>query len=209
VPTSSLLTPSPAKPTDMYKEMEGLLLEQPQIITCKICSARENLSEYKSCDALTYMAENHVCYKCAFWLNRIANPSRNQEVIGGHLYVVNPIVKRPENVTKGYQGKEIYIRRFDETLIKTNNLFHIGEVPPEFIEHFPNTANFLTLFTYQKLKNYPFKCQSKGCWDRYHCVRYNLALEADGPFNIVPAKHKIGSEHCRSFININELKICQ
>lgn len=193
----------------MYKEIEGLLQEQPKTLTCKLCGTTENLDEYNSSAPMVQnMIDNHVCYSCAFWMQQIENPRPQQEVIGGHLYIVNPQVKRPDNAIKGMFGKEVYIRRFDESLLKTNNIWHIGEIPKHFLEHYPDTANFLSLFVYQKLKNYPFKCQAKGCWDRYHCIRYDLSNEKNGPFNKIPDKYTVGSENCPSFINFNVLKQC-
>ena len=94
-----------------------------------------------------------------------------------------------------------------ETLIKSNNIWHQGEIPEHFRKQLPDTANFLSLITYTKLSNDPHKCHAKGCWDRYNCLRYNLSCERDGPFNKIPANHTIGDENCPSFININELKI--
>ncbi|MDU1634435.1 MAG: hypothetical protein E6834_17900, partial [Bacteroides ovatus] len=145
---------------------------------------------------------------CAFWMDKIAHPDIGNEVIGSHYYIVYPFVKRPNNVIKGSEGKEFYIRRFDGTLIKSNNIWHQGEIPEYFRKQLPNTANFLSLITYTKLSNDSHKCHAKGCWDRYNCLRYNLSCcERDGPFNKIPANHTIGDENCPSFININELKI--
>lgn len=68
-------------------------------------------------------------------MDKIAHPDIGNEVIGSHYYIVYPFVKRPNNVIKGSEGKEFYIRRFDGTLIKSNNIWHQGEIP----EHFRKT----------------------------------------------------------------------
>lgn len=60
-------------------------------------------------------------------MDKIAHPDIGNEVIGSHYYIVYPFVKRPNNVIKGSEGKEFYIRRFDGTLIKSNNIWHQGE----------------------------------------------------------------------------------
>ena len=100
----------------------------------------------------------------------------------------------------GFGGHEFYIRKFDGTLIKSNNVWHQGKIPEHFRKDLPDTADFLTLMDFQKLKNDPYKCMAKGCWDRYHCLRYDQSCEKDGPFNIIPDSHIPGNEHCPSFV---------
>ncbi|MDC2372779.1 hypothetical protein [Bacteroides ovatus] len=190
------------------QQKRGLSVSPPIIITCELCNTLENLDECNPPgEILRIMSKRNVCSNCAFWMDKIAHPDIGNEVIGSHYYIVYPFVKRPNNVIKGSEGKEFYIRRFDGTLIKSNNIWHQGEIPEHFRKQLPDTANFLSLITYTKLSNDSHKCHAKGCWDRYNCLRYNLSCERDGPFNKIPANHTIGDENCPSFININELKI--
>ena len=192
----------------MYEDTEDVLFyKQPIHYTCHICGRTDDFNSYDhECALYQMMKQEHICHQCAYWLYIIQNPPLNMEVIGGVVYVANPFVRRPFNVIKGHRGKEFYIRKRDETILRVNNLWRIGKIPDRFKGYFQETANFLSLMTYQKLTNDPHKCYAKGCWDRYHCLRYNLELEKDGPFNVVPESHHPGSEQCPSFININELK---
>lgn len=189
------------------KELEGLpCAEYPSNFICDLCGEEDNVDEYiSSCELLPIMIERHVCFRCAFWIDKIEHPVVGREIINGHHFVVHPFVKRPENVLKGFGGHEFYIRRFDGTLIKSNNVWHQGEIPAHFRSQLPDTAVFLTLMDYQNLVNHPYKCTAKGCWDRYHCLRYDLSCESEGPFNKVPDNHKIGSERCPSFIHSTNL----
>ena len=192
----------------MFKGTMGNMCAIPsKTYTCNVCQQEENIDDYdSSCKYLPVMAKQEICFKCAFWMDKIANPPPNRVIIGGFHYTIHPFVKRPNNVIKGFAGREFYVRKLDGTLIKSNNVWCQGEIPPQFRDKLPDTANFLSLMTFQKLFNNDYKCHAKGCWDRYHCIRYNLECESDGPFNNVPTNHIVGSENCPSFININELK---
>lgn len=151
------------------------------------------------------MKEHHICFNCAFWQDRIDTPPYSHEVIGGKYYIVNPSVRRPINRIKGGRGMEYYIRRNDGTLIKTNNLWFQGEIPKQFRDRLPDTARFITLMGYQKLKKDPQKCTSRGCWDRYHCARYDKSCEKGGPWNVIPKNHHPGDENCPSFVNKSKI----
>lgn len=193
----------------MYEHIETTLQADVCLkFKCNLCHREDDLDGYIVNNAITQiMQERQVCFQCAFWMDKIAHPCEGTEIIGGHYYIVYPFVKRPENVLKGSYGKEFYIRKFDGTLLKSNNVWYQGEIPEHFRDQYPNTANFLSLLTYMRLLKDNHKCYAKGCWDRYHCVRYDLSCESGSPFNIVPKKHVIGNEKCPSFININKLKI--
>ena len=107
------------------QQKRGLSVSPPIIITCELCNTLENLDECNPPgDILRIMSKRNVCSKCAFWMDKIAHPDIGNEVIGSHYYIVYPFVKRPNNVIKGSEGKEFYIRRFDGTLIKYNNIWH-------------------------------------------------------------------------------------
>ena len=66
----------------------------------------------------------------------------------------------------------------------------------------------ITLKAYRQLKKSSKKCYARGCMDRYHCFRYDRALENDekGSFNAIPPKWNVGDEHCGFFINIQDIK---
>lgn len=182
------------------KQDEGLYNVHPAPFTCSLCGKTDDLSNYDPSEYLLLMHKHHVCFHCAFWMDKIQNPPVNREIINGHHYIIHPFAKRPHNVILGFGGHEFYIRRFDGTLIKSNNVWHQGKIPEHFRKDLPDTADFLTLMDFQKLKNDPYKCMAKGCWDRYHCLRYDQSCEKDGLFNIIPDSHIPGNEHCPSFV---------
>lgn len=190
----------------MCKETGRISSKLPLIYNCYLCGQEDNLNGYSSSVILDIMHKEKVCFNCAYWIDKIKNPPICREVIGGHYYIVNPFVKRPENIIKGFGGQEFYIRKLDGTLIKSNNVWHQGKIPRSFRDQLPDTANFLPLMVFQRLKRDPHRCTAKGCWDRYHCLRYDVASESTTPFNTVPTSHNIGDEHCPSFINKNILK---
>lgn len=184
-----------------------MLPPSPPIIDCHLCGKTVILDDFDaSSKYYKIMQEQHVCFSCAFWIDKIATPPSDFIIAGGHYFIIHPCVKRPDNKLMGFHGAEFYFRKFDGTLVKSNNVWHHGEIPQHFRKDLPDTAYFLSLITYQRLKNDTHLCLAKGCWDRYHCLRYDTSCEKDGPFNIVPASHKIGNEKCPSFINVSELK---
>jgi len=193
----------------MNGDTEDVLFhKQPILFSCSICGTTDDMNGYdEQCTLLKDMREHRVCHQCAYWLDIINNPPINMEVIGGYVYIANPFVHRPFQTIKGCFGKEFYIRKLDKIILRVNNLWNLGKIPERFRERLPDTANFLSLMTYQKLSKDPHECHAKGCWDRYHCLRYNLQIEKDGAFNTVPTSHHIGDEQCPSFINTKELKI--
>lgn len=176
-------------------------IERPIYFNCSCCEKEDNYALYKTqTELLPYMIEHHVCYECAFWLNIIDNPIYGQEIVDGHFFVVHPSSLRPYHVLNFYNGREFYIRhKKDGSLLKSNNVEYKGEIPTRFRKSLPDTADFLVLMHWQKLKNTPFTCASRGCWDRYNCLRYDQSIETDGPFNVVPKNHAPGSENCPSF----------
>jgi len=179
----------------------------PKHYNCELCGQQDCLDNYlDNCDYLPIMAKRHVCFHCAFWIHKIENPPPNRMIIGGCHYTVHPFMKRPNNVIKGFSGREFYIRKMNGQLIKSNNVWCQGNIPEQFRPQLPDDAHFLSLMTFQKLSHDNHQCFAKGCWDRYHCLRYNRENEKGEPFNIVPSNHKVGSENCPSFINLNELK---
>lgn len=195
----------------MCKENEGALglNKYPLPYNCKLCGNQENPDDFcnENNRVVETMLKQHVCFNCAFWMNIINSQAPPGQIIIGHTYyIAHPYVKRPLNRIKGNNGKEMYIRIFNGELIKSNNVWCKGEIPEQFREQLPDTANFLSLMTFQKLANNNHKCYARGCWNRYHCIRYNMDCEKDGPFNTVPQSYIIGSDECPSFINKTELK---
>lgn len=174
---------------------------EPLPFTCSICSKQDDYSDWDVSSRLfDVMMKHKVCHHCAFWIDLIEHPIYGHEIIDGFYFVIHPSIKRPLNVIGFSGGKEYYFRRNDGTLIKSNNVECKGQIPEQFKDKLQDTAVLLKLMDYQSLKNFPFTCAARGCWDRYNCIRYDIALEKEyGKFNEVPANHIPGSEPCPSF----------
>jgi hypothetical protein len=129
----------------------------------------------------------------------------DREIINGRHYVFHPRQDK-KLYFQNFGGHEFHALRNDGSLIMSNNVWFQGEIPERFKEKLPDTAKLISKRTYKKLKNNNFKCKSKGCWDRYHCFRYDNSIEEKyGPWNSIPKTHKPGEEDCESFINKNQL----
>lgn len=174
--------------------------------TCSICEATYEIESFNpNAPLVKTMVEKHICFQCAFWLDKIENPAPNREVIKGEHYTFNPYQDH-QAIFQGHGGRVFYGVRNDGTLIISNNVWFQGEIPKRFREQLPDTAQLISKKTYTKLKNNNFQCKAKGCWDRYHCLRYDISIEEDtGPWNTISKTHKPGEENCESFINKNQL----
>ena len=101
-------------------QKDALSIVPPITVTCKFCHAEENIIEYDPPgETLLLMSRDNVCAKCAYWMDKIKHPDVGREIIGGHYFIVHPFVKRPNNVIKGTEGKEFYIRETDGVTVQT------------------------------------------------------------------------------------------
>lgn len=178
---------------------------QCNIFKCSICGNDYNLDNFDMKSSLPQMMrDRHFCFTCAFWTNKIESPDPNREIIDGQHYVFYP---GPNSAYfQGFGGRTFYAIRNNGELITSNNVWHQGDIPSWFRDKLPDTAKFISARTFRKLRDNPFKCKSKGCWDRYHCFRYDISIEKEaGPWNVVPKNHVVGQEDCESFINKDNL----
>lgn len=169
---------------------------------CKYCGSQIHLEDYdKKLPLIQMMNNEQLCFSCAFWKNKIDHPTPNRQIINGEHWVFEPWSDKPL-LFAGHGGRVFYIMLNDGGVLRSNNVWYQGEIPQHFRESLPDTAKFITRTAYYKMKNQPsFQCQAKGCWDRYHCYWYDMSLEANGPWNEIPASHKIGDECCESFLD--------
>lgn len=176
------------------------------ILLCHLCSSPIDLGNYDLKLPLPKkMKDEQLCFTCAFWKDKIDNPLENRQIINGEHYVFNPWIENKQ-AFMGHGGKEFYIMLADNSVIRSNNVWLQGEIPEMFRLQLPDTAKFITKHAYNKIRHRPyFKCQSKGCWDRYHCFWYDEGVEIDGPWNVIPEKHKVGDEYCEIFLNKNQV----
>ncbi len=178
---------------------------------CKLCGNKIWMQGYDTENRFAYiMAQKCICYECAYWEDLIAYPPQYLEVVKNQCVRLHPVANnKDKTLILGGKGKKKYFLRSDGTLIETNDIWVIGTIPDRFASRLPITAVEISIKAFRQLSRTNRKCQARGCFDRYHCLRYNLALENDerGPFNTVPPKWRVGDEHCRYFIHLQEVNI--
>ena len=161
-------------------------------------------------DRITKMMDKmQICYDCAYWMNIINYPPPYMEIVGNKCLKVYPKVNnRDKSMLLGGKGKIRYFIRTDwSKMICSNDIWLIGTIPKIFRKKLVPTLIEITSDIYKRLQMNSNQCSARGCFDRYHCLRYNLEIEKDhiGTFNKVPSTWKVGNEHCKDFINILKL----
>lgn len=171
-------------------------------VNCTVCGAPVDLSDYMRNNQLQQiMKKEHICYFCAYWKNRIENPTPYQQIIEGKCWEFNPW-EEDKSFLVQHNKISRYIMCNDGTSMRSNNAIYQGDVPSQFKTLLPDTARWITKAAYYRIKMHPFfECKSKGCWDRYHCYWYDPASEIDGPWNEIPEEYQIGDEGCESFLH--------
>lgn len=178
-------------------------------IICDKCGTKENavgIEEQAKTNAIyKLMISKSLCYKCAWWLNFVNGNPKNLEIIDGYAYIFNPMVKDVQpNMILGQNGKKLMILRKDNSIAVSNDVWTIGKVPLAFYNEYPETAWFINTYAFNVLKARRGNlCDKKGCYDRYHCLVYNI-LNEKVKYNNIPRDYIVGSERCGSFININK-----
>ena len=171
---------------------------------CKQCGAPVDLRDYRRRQImLQKMYDRQTCYDCTYWNEKIESPEPNRQIIDGEYILFEPWVKLKEiDILLGREPKSYYAQCNDGTVIRSNNIVRLGMVPEKFRKFLPDTARFITKNAYYRIDAHPyFVCKSKGCWDRYHCFWYDMSLEKDGPWNVIPEDHVMGGECCESFLD--------
>lgn len=159
---------------------------------CSLCGKPIDIRNYDVQSEFTkYMLSHKLCFECAFWEYYADHLNSESTIIDGCWYITQ---KR-----KSYLQPS-YIFTKNRKMLSVDKI-KVGTLPDKLKKRYPNNAIFIDLPTYLRLHDKVFLCHSKGCWDRYHCALYNMDLEKDGPWNIVPKDHVPGQENCESFID--------
>lgn len=179
--------------------------------TCKKCGKKffyYNIAEYnKVCKR---MLKEHICWECAYWENIIKTPPENMEIIGNQCYQIFPYidtVNKTPDVVLGGKGKIRYLLKHNDKCIKSNDVWLIGTIPPQFQSQLSPTGWWVTNRYYNSLKRSNRKCYARACMDRYHCYRYKYQIEfEEEPLNYPPLDWEVGNEHCPAFLPLREIK---
>lgn len=148
-----------------------------------------------------------VCSDCAIWLELIRTGRPYLETIAGICYDFLPPQKDIGAGDTLGGGRMRYILKKDGSVKKSNDIWKVGVVPYRFRDKLPDTGWWITRKVYYRLLRGTFSCENMGCYDRYHCLRYNIKSEyGTGPYNIIPKNWIVGDERCPSFCNILEIE---
>lgn len=172
---------------------------------CKSCGSQMLFQGYNIQSRFAHiMQKEGICYECAYWMDIAAYPPDYMEVVGNICMRIYPLAdKKDKSIILGGKGKTRYFMRPDLSLVKSNDIWIIGTIPERFKSAFKTTVVEIPINIYRRLSLNNKKCEARACFDRYHCIRYDIELEnnENGAFNTVPANWKLGGEHCKYFIN--------
>lgn len=176
---------------------------------CKSCGARILMQGYDTQNRIAYlMDKKQICYECAFWENIMAYPDKNMEILGNQCLKVMPYVKRDEkdrSITLGGKGMPRYFIRKNGKVFRSNDIWIIGTIPDRFLNKLKPTVMEISRYLYSRLIVHNRRCQSRTCFDRFQCFRYNIQLEQTQKTVKVPSDWIVGTERCKDFLNFDKL----
>ena len=98
---------------------------------CRICGNTDHLDDYIKGDGIYKIMENeHVCFHCAFWLEKIALTNENTVIVNGERYTIGE--ENPDLYFKGFGGAEFNIEFFDGRKVVSHNMWYQGKIPEMF-----------------------------------------------------------------------------
>lgn len=104
---------------------------------CEICGKEIEKSQYSGC-----VICSGKCFHTKYWRDIIAEKEKHI-IINGRCYCDAGNIEHPSNYTfLGCSGRRFWIRFEDGHTITTNNLWVQGEIPEEFRDQLPDTAEF-------------------------------------------------------------------
>lgn len=127
---------------------------------CSFCEGKkENPNNFREGLIKNIMIEENCCFSCAFWKSKIKQwkDDKNWVVIDGTSYHIQSSV--PEGTFNknmnflGHGGSKFFIKRNDNTVIYSNNVWCQGDIPEHFKNLIPNNAVFITKEEYNNLIN--------------------------------------------------------
>lgn len=97
---------------------------------CRICGATDNLENWINGNISKIMEEEGVCFRCAFWLEKIALTDENTVVVNGVRYTIGE--DDPNQIFKGFSGRKFDIEFFDGRKIVSHDVWCQGRIPDRF-----------------------------------------------------------------------------
>ena len=88
------------------------------------------------------MEERSLCFKCLFWTQYLEDPRQNIVVKGRAYTDAGAVDLSKRRGFTGFGGSLFTIHFFTGATLKTNNLWHRGDVPGHFRDRLPDNAEF-------------------------------------------------------------------
>ena len=109
------------------------------LVRCEICGKEIEKSKYSGC-----IICSGECFDKNFW-KRIIKEKEKHIIINGVCYCDAGNVDNPlQSMFLGHSGRRFWIRFKNDSTLTTNNLWYQGEIPDEFRDELPDTAEFYT-----------------------------------------------------------------
>ena len=110
--------------------------------TCKICGSIIDTRGFAPASK-EFLSNEGLCYHCYFWAMTYEEDLKREPhttaVINGNHYCLEPHTA----YERGCAGRMHKIKFFDGTIVECDNLWHQGEISKEWLEKFPDNAEFI------------------------------------------------------------------
>jgi hypothetical protein len=107
---------------------------------CRICGDPFPATFFE--ETKNRMLAKNICFTCDFWTEiQSAGPKEDIVIVDGNHYTICP--DNGAGHWSGFGGREFKIRFNDGRERTTRNLWHQGDIPPQFLQALPNNAQFV------------------------------------------------------------------
>lgn len=90
------------------------------------------------------MADRKMCSTCLFWIKIVEEKKDRRRIItNNNAYWIRTFGQTDRNGVIGFGGRKFDIKMNNGEIIKTNDLWHQGEIPPHFRNRLKNNAQFV------------------------------------------------------------------
>jgi hypothetical protein len=112
---------------------------------CSYCGSINHLNHedyIPGSDLRLLMEENHICFKCAFWKEKVQDYPKNNPIIIKGVHHMGILTEFDED--KLFPAGWYTIRKLDSgEIYKTPRLTYQGEIPEHFKTQLPDNAEFI------------------------------------------------------------------